>query len=92
MSATETHPVPVWTLGDRLTKAREHAGLTQQQMADQLQIGRRSIVRYESDRTPPRSIVIAYSAVTAVPLWWLDGPQDGDAVTTWYTAPGSVAA
>lgn len=77
----------MWTIGDRLAKAREFADLTQEQMAKRLQIGRRSIVRYETSGSPPRSIVISYSAITGVPLWWFDGPEgDGTGVdTTWYT-------
>ncbi len=75
MTATDTtgHQLPVWTVGDRLAKAREFAGLHQQQMAEQLAISRRSIVRYETAPTPPRSIVLAYASVTGVPVWWLEG-------------------
>lgn len=65
--------LPVWTVGDRLAKAREFADLSQQQMADQLCISRRSIVRHETAATPPRSIVLAYASVTKVPVWWLEG-------------------
>lgn len=83
---TEPPRLPVWTIGDRLVKARQHAGLTQTQMAQALDIGRRSIVRYESSTAPPRPIVIAYSALTGVPLWWFDG-SDGPnpAFTRGYT-------
>lgn len=69
--------LPTFTLGDRLTKARDWAGLTQEQMANALGIGRRSIVRYESGKVPPRPAVIAWAAITGVPLWWLDGEDDG---------------
>lgn len=69
---TQVPPLPVWTIGDRLVKARQFAGLSQTQMAQQLRIGRRSIVRYEASNDPPRSIVISYSAITAVPIWWFD--------------------
>lgn len=65
--------MPIWTTGDRLTKAREFAGLKQQEMADQLAISRRSIVRHETSEAPPRSIVLAYAAVTHVPVEWLEG-------------------
>ena len=68
-----TATVPVWTVGDRLAKAREFVGLTQAQMAAELRIGRRSIVRHETSATPPRSIVLAYASVTGVPIWWLEG-------------------
>jgi len=65
----------MFTIGDRLSKAREHAGLSQAQMAEALGIGRRSVVRYESGKIPPRPAVIAWSSITGVPLWWLDGAE-----------------
>lgn len=65
--------IPVWTTGDRLTKAREWADLTQEEMANQLGIGRRSVVRYEAREHPPRTVVLAYATATGVPVWWLDG-------------------
>lgn len=73
--SNDTHqqpPLPVWTTGDRMAKAREFASLTQQEMADLLRIGRRSITRYEQTDTPPRAIVLSYSAITGVPMWWFD--------------------
>lgn len=76
MSDTLQEGLPVWTVGDRLAKARVFADLTQEQMAQHLDIGRRSIVRYESSDHPPRSIVLAYSAVTRVPLWWFEPEEE----------------
>lgn len=70
--------IPVWTIGDRLGKAREWAELTQQQIADTLGVGRRSIVRYERSESPPRSIILAYQAVTGVPAWWILGEEPTD--------------
>jgi transcriptional regulator with XRE-family HTH domain len=76
MSITETGTaIPVWTVADRLVKAREFAEMTQQDMADRLNVGRRSITRYEQSDAPPRPIVLAYSAVTGVPVWWIDGEE-----------------
>lgn len=92
-STTDRHDVPTWTIGDRLAKAREHAGLTQQAMADAMRIGRRSVVRYEQRTDPPRAVVLAYSKVTGVPVWWIEGrdePSTGDGgarSTIWDTAP-----
>ena len=61
-----------FTLGNRLAKARKAAGLTQEQMAERLGLGSRSIARYEGDRvTPYEAIVIAWSVVTGAPLEWL---------------------
>lgn len=65
---------PEWTLGDRLRKAREHAALNQTQMADELEIARNSVGRYESGAyEPPRTVVIAWALRTGVDLDWLAG-------------------
>lgn len=81
--------IPVWTTGDRLTKARDWAGLTQEQMANRLGIGRRSIVRYEAQSDPPRTVVLSYAMATGVPEWWFDGaePPPNPAVTDGYGQP-----
>lgn len=64
--------VPAFTLGDRLRKAREVAGLTQSDLAAALGIGRRSVSRYEDgDQEPKRGVVMAWSMATSVPLEWL---------------------
>lgn len=71
-----THPatVPTWTLGDRLRKAREHAGLKQTELADEIGIGRSSIINYESDKAvPPRPVLLAWAVRCAVPYEWLTG-------------------
>lgn len=71
--------VPEWTIGDRLRKAREHAGLTQAAAARTLGISRQSIARYESgDREPPRPVVMSWALVMGVSLDWLQGTaEDG---------------
>lgn len=90
---TQVPPLPVWTIGDRLVKARQFAGLSQTQMAQQLRIGRRSIVRYEASDDPPRSIVLSYSAITGVPLWWFDDdPRSDPAVIQHYAQHSRLAA
>src|SRR5260221_8746633 len=64
--------VPEWTIGDRMRKAREHARLSQAQMARDIGVGRTSIVRYETDDTdgdrypPSRPVVRAWSFRTGV--------------------------
>ncbi len=67
--------VPEWTIGDRMRKAREHARLSQAQMARELGVGRTSIVAYETDvddrRRPKRPVVRAWSFRTGVPYEWL---------------------
>jgi transcriptional regulator with XRE-family HTH domain len=65
---------PQWTLGDRLRKAREHAGLKQTEMAADLGIGRSSIINYESDKAePPRPVLVAWALRCSVPYEWLTG-------------------
>ena len=66
--------IPEWTLGDRLRKAREHAGLTQAELAHMIGIARSSVVSYESDRTTPsRPVVLSWSMATGVPTEWVLG-------------------
>ena len=68
--------VPTWTLRDRLRKAREDAGLTQQQVADKLGTHRRSVVSWESGAIiPKRATVLAWAMTTGVPTWWLEGAE-----------------
>jgi transcriptional regulator with XRE-family HTH domain len=42
------------TLGEALKVVRERGHLTQKEMADRLEIGRNTVVRYESGLTVPR--------------------------------------
>lgn len=71
-----TRTVPVFTLGDRLRKAREVADMTQGDMANTLGIGRRSVSRYEDGtQMPRRGVVMAWSMATGVPLEWLQSGQ-----------------
>lgn len=68
MTATRT---PQWTLGDRLAKARDEAGLTVQQMADRLGVNRNTITNYERGRSSvPKAVVISYALITDVPFEW----------------------
>ena len=50
--------------GERLTDLRKRAGLTQQQLADAVDISRRMIAYYEGDRTPAFAVVIPKIAAT----------------------------
>lgn len=71
--------VPQWTVGDRLRKAREEAGIGVEQMAAQIGRNRNSITRYERSRTVDVLVVRAYSAFTATSMTWLltgTGPDD----------------
>lgn len=71
--------LPRWSVGDRLAKARKHAGIGSQQMADKLGCSRTTISNYESERSPvPKSVVIAWSTLTRVPEWWIVGDDGND--------------
>ena len=72
--------IPAWTVKDRLVKAREWAGYTQDEMAHRLKRGKRSITRYESQEHPAYPVILLYSKVTGVPAWWIeygDNPPPG---------------
>jgi transcriptional regulator with XRE-family HTH domain len=61
-----------WTLGDRLRKARQSAGVTPAQMAAYLGVERSMISRYENDRSTPRVGYLRLWALrTGVDLDWL---------------------
>jgi transcriptional regulator with XRE-family HTH domain len=67
-----TRRAPVFTLGDRLRKSREVLGMTQQQFAGHLGIGRRSVSRYEDDlQVPIPAVLMAWAMATGVPYEWL---------------------
>lgn len=68
---------PQWTLGDRLRKAREVAGLSQGEMAEAIGIARNSVGRYESGAyDPSRPVLIAWAFRTGVALDWITGSGD----------------
>jgi ribosome-binding protein aMBF1 (putative translation factor) len=56
MTVTE---VPTFTVGDRLRKARQFAGIGSQQMADDLEVGRSSVQRWERAESVPRRTLLA---------------------------------
>ena len=66
--------IPEWTLGDRLRKAREHARLTQAELAADMEVHRTSVISYEGGRTvPSRPVLLSWSMATGVLLAWLLG-------------------
>jgi transcriptional regulator with XRE-family HTH domain len=66
----------IWTVGDRLRKARELAGLNHADMAEALGVSGASISRFERDsQLPRRGYLVAWSERTGMPLEWL---QYGD--------------
>lgn len=87
--------IPEWTLADRLRKAREYAGLDQQEMADRIGISRRSVVNYEGGKhAPGRPVLLSMALATGVPLAWLmdgstTGPIDGGATSDLGVSPSA---
>lgn len=89
------HGIPPWTLGDRLRKARTHAGVSREAMAEDIGCTDRTISNYELDQTRvPKLVVNQYALRCRVPIEWLVSGDDGGdggvrttgAVTTRYAA------
>lgn len=65
MTMIQPHEIR-FTQADYLRKARELAGLTQQQIADQIGIDRASVVKYEKVGTPKQYILRGWAEATGV--------------------------
>lgn len=81
MALTETAPtdapLPTWTIGDRMRKAREEAGISAKQMATRLDMHRNTISGYEHDRIEPkRPVLLVWARLTDVPVEWLTTGRD----------------
>lgn len=64
--------VPLWTMADRLRKARDHAHMKQSELAQTIGIARSSIVAYEAGSTVPRRpVLLSWAMATGVPVEWL---------------------
>lgn len=78
-AAVAAAPIPEWTFGDRLRKAREHAGLDQAAMAATLEVSSGSISNWETGRGLPRGgevrLAQRWEEVTGVSAAWLLGVQ-----------------
>lgn len=71
--------VPEFTKADRIRKARESAGLSQQEMADRIGIARSSITNYEKGHHAPLPTILKQLAMaTGVPLAWMETGEGGD--------------
>lgn len=72
MTTQPSWHIPEWTMGDRLRKAREDAGLSQAELADRIGISRNTVGNAEiGDRTPLLVTLRAWADVTSVPVEWL---------------------
>lgn len=66
--------IPVFTLGERIRKAREDLGLSQGELALRLGVDRKTVGNWESGRNQPRYRDLMLVASTAdVSLEWLAG-------------------
>lgn len=64
--------IPTWTQADRLRKARKEAGLTPEELAEQLRVSAVTIRNYEGERTRPNyPTLMAWATITDVPIEWL---------------------
>lgn len=77
MSIAVTAPAePEWTLGDRLLRARKHAGLEQSDVAQALGVSRSLVSMWERDMSDPRvGQVRELSDLTGVSYDWLVGSR-----------------
>ena len=64
--------VPVFSLGERIRKAREDLRLSQQEFADLLDVDRKTVSNWEGGRNHPRyGDLMLIASVTDVSLEWL---------------------
>lgn len=86
MTASAAPAIPQWTLGDRLRKAREHAGMDQLELANRIGISRNTVSNYElgNGTRPPKVVVLrAWANECGVPYEWVvDNFRPTPAMTT----------
>jgi transcriptional regulator with XRE-family HTH domain len=64
--------IPMFTVADRLRKARETSGINQSELAERIGVGRSTITNYENGHTKPRPIVVKqWALATKTPVYWL---------------------
>lgn len=65
-------PIPIWTLQDRIRKAREQAGFKQDELAQLLGTTRQTLGRWENgSHVPTKKALKLLAKATDVPLSWL---------------------
>lgn len=73
--------IPQWTLGDRIRKAREAAGLEQTDLADALYMSRAAVSAWENGHTKPNTRkLVVIADVCGVPASWLVSGSISDTV------------
>ena len=92
MATQREEHIPVWTLGDRLRKARRDARIGTTTMAGRLECHRNTVLGWETDKAiPPLEAIVRWSRATHVPLSWLLDDFDPPS-TIWYRERPSVRA
>jgi len=99
MTNNSTEAVPEFTLGWRLRRAVEHAGIKKEELADELEISRATLSRWMHDdyRRPIKPVWLKAIALRCgVPYEWLRTGDASQGVTGHYPAgnrlPRAVAA
>lgn len=63
--------IPIWTLQDRIRKARDHAGLNQSALAEAIGVSTNSVNRWEKgERNPTQESLESIAQATGVPMEW----------------------
>ena len=85
MSEHAAFGVPQWTMGDRLGKSLDYAGISRNDMAVFLECSPNTVTNYTSDKTRvPGTVLRLWAMRTGVPREWLEtgsspfgtGPDD----------------
>lgn len=83
-------PLPTWTLQDRIRKAREHAGLKQDELAQKLDTTRQTLGRWENgSHTPTEKNLQALAEATGVPLDWFYEETSNSSTEAGLIPPGA---
>ena len=91
-TATITSTVPTWTLGDRLRKARELAGISSNDMAVQFSRSRAAISGWENDHHRPTLLCLRqWAEITGVSLAWLRGESEQATTSSPWTPDRTTA-
>jgi transcriptional regulator with XRE-family HTH domain len=81
--------VPEWTLTDRLRKAREVAGYTQQELAGRIGVTKATVSRAERGEGITHRTLMQWAAETHVQLEWINA---GSTCACTTCAPGQDVA
>jgi transcriptional regulator with XRE-family HTH domain len=85
----EAHDDPIWTLGDRIWKARKDAGLEQADLAEAVGVSRAQISKWERDQSEPRvSELQRVAAACRVPFRWLSSSAYNPDMEVLHGEPG----